>query len=66
LPETTAARVEVQGGIGGSKLAPRFNRVKNTGDFISSSGVWETAGFALSSQQVIISFHGGVGDLKVS
>jgi hypothetical protein len=66
LPETTAARVEIQGGISDSKLAPRFTRVKNTGDFISSSGIWETAGFALSSQQVIISFHGGVGDLKVS
>ncbi len=66
LPETAAARIDIQGGIGDSKLASRFNRVKNGGDFISSSGIWETAGFALSSQQVIISFHGGVGELKVS
>lgn len=66
LPESAAARIDIQGGLGDSKLAPRFTRVKNTGDFISSSGIWETGGFALSSQQIIISFHGGVGEFKVS
>lgn len=66
LPETAAARIEIQGGLGGSKLAPRFNRVKSGGDFISSSGIWETAGFSLASQQINITFHGGVGELKVT
>jgi hypothetical protein len=66
LPENTATRIEVQGGLGGAKFAPRFTRVKSGGDFISSSGIWETSGFSLASQQIVISFKGGVGDLRVS
>lgn len=66
LPESAAARVDVQGGIGSSKLPSRFTRVKGGSDFMGNSGIWETAGFALSSQQVTISYHGGVGELKIS
>lgn len=66
LPETAAARIEVQGGLGGAKLAPRFRRIQGADDFIGSSGVWETEGFALAAQQIVIAFHGGVGGLKVS
>jgi len=66
LPGTAAARIEVQGGLGGAKLAPRFRRIQGGDDFIGSSGVWETEGFALAAQQIVIAFHGGVGGLKVS
>src|SRR5262249_13384120 len=66
LPEAAAARIEIQGGLGGAKLAQRFNRVKSSSDFVSTNGVWETPGFSLASQQISITFHGGVGGLKVS
>jgi hypothetical protein len=66
LPENAAARIEVKGGVGGSKLSQRFNLVKGGNDFMGASGVWETSGFSLASQQIFIVFKGGVGGLKVS
>ena len=66
LPETSAARIEVQGGLGGAKLAPCFTRVKAGSDFISPSGTWETTGFSLAAHQIVVNFQGGVGELKVS
>jgi hypothetical protein len=65
VPENAAVHIEVNGGLGGVDFPERFARVKGGDDFISKSGVWETAGFALASQQITVHFNGGVGGLKV-
>lgn len=66
LPESAAASLRVTTGLGGVSIPARFARVKGGSDFISKSGVWETSGFALAQQQIVISYHGGVGGFKIS
>jgi hypothetical protein len=65
LPENAAVRLEVEGGIGGAEVPKRLTRIKDSGGFMGQSGVWESEGFALASEQVVIHYRGGVGALKV-
>lgn len=61
-----ALRVEAKGGIGGIHLPKGLNKLKGSDDFVSKSGVWESSGFALNTQQVTIKYNGGVGGLRVN
>lgn len=66
VPTNAALRIEITGGLGGSSLPSHLKRVKGGDDFITRSGVWETEGYALASQQIYIKFVGGVGGFKLS
>lgn len=66
LTAGAAVRVQVEGGLGGVSLPSSFKRVKGGSDFISTTGVWETEGYALASQQIRIDFKGGVGGFKAN
>jgi len=66
LPAGAAARIEADGGIGSVSVPSSFRRISGENDFISQSGVWETAGFAIAAAQIVIDYDGGVGSLKVS
>ncbi len=65
VPQGAAVRVKAESGLGGIDLPAHFKRVKGGDDFITKSGVWETEGYALATQQISIEYSGGVGGLKV-
>ncbi|MDX2139351.1 MAG: LiaF-related protein [Chloroflexota bacterium] len=67
IPEGTAARVEAKTGIGDVSVRMGFNRISaGDNDWISKSGVWETADYATAERKVTIHYQGGVGELKVT
>jgi hypothetical protein len=61
-----AVRLEANGGIGGLHVPKSLNKIKGGGDFVTKSGVWESQGFALTDQQVIVKYDGGVGSLRIN
>lgn len=61
-----ALRIEAKGGIGGVQVPKGLNKLKGSEDFVTKSGVWESSGFALNTQQVIIKYNGGVGGFRVN
>ena len=65
LPDNVAARLTVNGGLGGVSIPDYFDKVQSGDEFITKSGVWETAGFAVAEKQVFVDFSGGVGNFKV-
>jgi hypothetical protein len=65
IPQGAAVRVKAESGLGGIDLPTHFRRVKGSDDFITKSGVWETEGYALATQQISIAYSGGIGGLKI-
>lgn len=66
LPEGAAARIEANTGVGNIHLPANFQRISGgEGEFVGANGVWQTAEFDDSAEQIIIHFEGGVGDLTV-
>lgn len=61
-----AVRLTANGGIGGLHVPKGLNKIKSGGDFVTKSGVWESEGFALTDQQVIVQYDGGVGSLRIN
>lgn len=65
IPANAAVRVKSDGSLGGLHLPANFERVQKGDDFISKSGVWQTAGFDLAERKIMIDFDGGVGRLSI-
>jgi len=65
LPDNVAARLTINGGLGGVSIPDYFDKVQSGDEFLTKSGVWETAGFAVAEKQVFVDFAGGVGNFKV-
>lgn len=66
LPVGMAGRVEAQTGIGEIRLHSAFNRLSGgENEFISKSGVWETADYATAEKKFTLHYKGGVGELNV-
>lgn len=66
LAPELAVRLSANGTIGGLHVPKGLNKVKGGGDFVTKSGVWESQGFALTDQQVIVQYDGGVGSLRIN
>jgi hypothetical protein len=66
-PADAAVRLVADSGIGDVKVPSRLARVSGgSGEFnLGKDGTWETAGFAEASQQIVIHYNGGVGELRV-
>lgn len=65
IPYQTAVRITVDGNLGGVRMPDHFVRVKESDDFIGSSGTWETPGFNMAEKQLVIDYEGGVGSLTL-
>lgn len=65
LPRDAAVRIEASVGVGGITMPDHLNRVSGNGEFVGSSGVWESANFADAETRITITFEGGVGGLTV-
>jgi hypothetical protein len=60
-----AIRLDADGGIGGVSVPKGIRQIKDKGDFVSKSGVWESEGYALSTKRVSIDYNGGVGGFRI-
>jgi hypothetical protein len=67
LPPNAAVRLDGRSGVGSINVPASFTRVQGDSerDFVGSSGVWESDGFANAERQIIIVYSGGVGGLTV-
>jgi hypothetical protein len=57
IPESVAARVRVEGGLGGKQLSSRFHQ--------AGDGTYETAGYGSAANRLDVVVEGGVGSLRV-
>lgn len=57
IPESVAARVKVEGGLGGKHFDSRFHE--------AGAGTYETEGYAGSANRLEVTVEGGVGALRV-
>lgn len=60
-----ALHIEAEGGLGGIHVPSTLKKLKETGDFISKGGTWESAGFALADKRVNIRYSGGLGGFNL-
>lgn len=60
-----AIRVKANAGLGDVNLPKDFKRTAGAGNFIGMKGVWETANYAESDQQIDIVYNGGVGSFRL-
>ncbi len=60
-----AVRVMADSGLGNISVPPNVKPVEFESEFISESGLWETAGFEFAPHKVDIRYEGGVGSLIV-
>lgn len=66
VPDDAAVRIEARTGVGGIDVPANYQQVGgDESDFISESGVWQSADFENASQQITIEFDGGVGGLTI-
>jgi hypothetical protein len=65
VPGTAAVRITADGNLGNVKVPDHFQKIKTTSDFVTKGGVWETPGFAVAQQQIVIDLDGGVGNLVI-
>lgn len=64
VPEDAGVHVEADSGVGSVEVS--FPQISGDDDeFLGESGTWETENFAEASQQIRITFDGGVGGLTV-
>ena len=66
IAPNVAVRVEAKSGVGSINVPKSYKRVSESEEFMGKSGVWETDGFALSSEQVVIRYKGGVGSFRIT
>ena len=52
-------------GLGKVKLPEMLIRQGDQRDFLSTKGMWETAGFDTAEQQIAIEFDGGIGSFQI-
>ncbi len=57
VPESMAAQVRVDGGLGGTQFSERFRKIDDH--------TYETAGFASAANRLEVRVQGGVGSLRV-
>lgn len=65
LPAGAAARIEGKAGIGDIAVPARFARLSGGGEFLSKSGVWQTADYETAERRISIRYEGGIGALNV-
>ena len=65
LPAGAAARIEGKAGIGDMSVPAHFVRLSGGGDFLSQSGVWQTADYETAERRINIRYEGGIGALNV-
>lgn len=62
LPVGTAVRVEASTGLGAVDVKNHaLNKVRGGDEFMSASGVWETAGYEAAEAKLHIHYEGGIG-----
>lgn len=62
-----AMRIAAEVGIGGVHVPSTMRRVEGgDGNPFDQGGIWESEGFALSGNQTVIRYEGGIGALRVS
>jgi predicted membrane protein len=67
LPAGMEGRVEASTGIGDIRLNPAFRRISGgDNDFISKSGIWQTANYDDAASRLTLHYSGGVGELKIT
>jgi hypothetical protein len=60
-----AMRLEADGGIGSINVPRVMRQLKETGDFVSKGGIWESEGYSLSTRRVTIDYNGGIGGFRI-
>ena len=66
VPEDVGVRLEADVNLGNVNLPTDFRQIKNGDhDFVSQSGIWESANFGRADHQVHIRFNGDIGDLTI-
>jgi len=64
-PVGVAIQLRGDVGIGSINLPAEFIRTKGKREFLDNSGVWETEGFDLAEEKIIIKYEGGIGALNL-
>lgn len=65
IPHDAAFRVRADSGLGNIVVPERAEPVKFESEFISESGLWESASYEFSAQKIDLRYEGGVGSLIV-
>jgi hypothetical protein len=66
VPEDVGIRLEANVNLGNVNLPNDFRQIKDGDhDFVSQSGIWESANYERADHQVYIHFEGDIGDLTV-
>jgi hypothetical protein len=65
VPAGAAVRIEGKAGIGDIHVPAGYTRLSGTDDFMSKSGVWQTANYDAATRKISIRYNGGVGALRV-
>ncbi len=65
LGEEAVVRLEASWGVGSVTVPDRFEQVSLSTGIVGGEGVWQTPHFDRAERQVIITYHGGVGNLTV-
>lgn len=65
LPDDAPVRLEASTGVGSIDVAGWLPRISGGDDFVSDSGVWESASYAGAENQIQLRIEGGVGSIQV-
>ncbi len=65
LPKSAAVRVKAEAGLGSIKVPDYFQRIKGSGHFIGTEGVWQTENYDTAEVRVLITYDGGIGGLSI-
>lgn len=65
LPPNMAVQLKAKSGLGDIAVPPHFQKIQGGEELISTSGVWQTEGFGLAEQRVMLVYAGGVGRLVI-
>lgn len=61
-----AVRLEAESGIGSIRVPESLRQIDKDGDFGSHGGTWESEGFALARNRVVIRYDGGIGSFVIN
>ena len=65
LPYGAAVRIEARMGLGSVNVPSSFTQLSGSNSGIGGNGVWQSPNYALAERKILITFDGGVGELKV-
>lgn len=65
LPPGAALKLTGKSGLGDIAVPKQMERLQESDDFITKSGVWQTQGFDQAAHQITVHYNGGVGELRV-